>query len=90
MEKDEEILEKAKNYIIEIRKRDKQFYKNIKNVKSKYGDFINISVGEGNGNRNNRGGNNIVNENRYKGLNVKGVHLEQYINMKISEIKRKK
>lgn len=74
----------------EIKKKNKQFYKNIKNVKSKYGDFINISVGEGNGNRNNRGGNNIVNENRYKGLNVKGVHLEQYINMKISEIKRKK
>lgn len=72
----------------EIKKKNKQFYKNIKNVKSKYGDFINISVGEGNGNRNNRGGNNIV--NGYKGLNVKGVHLEQYINMKISEMKRKK
>ena len=74
----------------EMKKKMKQFYKNIKNVKSKYGDFINISVGEGNGNRNSRGGNRVVNGNEYKGINVKGVHLEQYINMKISEIQRKK
>ena len=82
--------ETTPNEDTEAKERTKIFYKNIKNIKSKYNSFINSN---GSNNNNNTNNTHLLSSNEpskfasntnEKYFQMKGLHLEQYINTKLN------
>ena len=78
--------ETTPNEDTEAKERTKIFYKNIKNIKSKYNSFIN-SNGNSNNNTHLLSSNEpskFASNTNEKYFQMKGLHLEQYINTKLN------